>query len=124
MITETTKQQAGCDVIITESFDKKFKEWAYIHSSRTLLFVYKSAEGYFGVQCTNNPEKEFKASNSLKLFPEEWRGLREGKLQKISGHPSAIFCDPQGYIAGFSDFDDAISAAKEIANNVSLSVEC
>jgi uncharacterized UPF0160 family protein len=123
MITETTKNQSGRAVIVIDKFSKKFKEWAYIHSSRTLLFVYKSAEGYFGVQCTNNPEKEFKASNSRKLFPEEWRGLREGKLQKISGYSSAIFCDPQGYIAGFSDFEDAISAAKEIANSVSLSVE-
>jgi uncharacterized UPF0160 family protein len=107
-------------VAILRQYDDGFRAYAYVYDSKILAFVYRcSTEGYFGVQFTNDPEKEFKAANIRKLFPEGWKGMRGCALVAATGYGSALFCKPDGYLAGFSKKSDAIGLAIELANSVS-----
>lgn len=114
------KTVGGGTVAILKQFGEGFREYVYTHDSKILAFVYRcSTEGYFGVQFTNDPEKEFKAANVRKLFPEDWKGLRGCALVEATGYNSALFCKEDGYLAGFAEKSDAIGLAIELANNVS-----
>lgn len=43
-------------------------------------------------------------------LPEEWAGLREGELSKVSGIPGAIFCHKGRFISIWETKEDAIKA--------------
>ena len=49
--------------------------------------------------------------NKKKPFPKAWWGLSGQKLVKITGVETAIFCHPNGYIAGAKTREDAIRLA-------------
>ncbi len=51
-------------------------------------------------------------------FPEEWGGLSNVELQKVSGVKSATFCHKSLFLAACQDLDDAYTMAqKAIANH-------
>ena len=46
-----------------------------------------------------------------KSLPEEWRGLRDENLQKVTGVKSARFCHNSGFICSAEEFQDAVNLA-------------
>lgn len=44
-------------------------------------------------------------------LPEEWYGLRNEELQKVSGIRTASFCHPSGFLAGAETEEDVIAMA-------------
>ncbi len=52
-----------------------------------------------------------------KSLPEEWRGLRDEDLQKVTGVKSARFCHNSGFICSADDFEDTVRLAKK-ANEI------
>lgn len=51
-----------------------------------------------------------------KALPESWRGLKDGSLQEVTEVNDAIFCHPNGFIAGAKSLDGAVRLA-EIASS-------
>ena len=45
-------------------------------------------------------------------MPEEWKGLRDTDIQKVTGVDTATFCHPAGFIGGAETFADAYALAK------------
>lgn len=74
-----------------------------------LFVVYPSVEGDWMVQAIPPELGSFEMRKGL---PEEWRGLRDGDLQKLIDVPSAIFTHPAGFIGGARNRDDAIAMAR------------
>ena len=46
-------------------------------------------------------------------MPEEWKGLRDTDIQKVTGVDTATFCHPAGFIGGAETFADAYALAKK-----------
>lgn len=58
--------------------------------------------------------------NSMKVrmpLPEEWAGLLEEDLRRISGIPGAVFCHKGRFISVWETRDDAIKALHYVLNN-------
>lgn len=49
-------------------------------------------------------------------LPEEWAGLLEDDLRKISGIPGAIFCHKGRFISVWETREDALQALKQVLN--------
>lgn len=79
----------------------------------------KAAQFYFGVypglfgewMAQAIPPARDRMRNKKKPFPKAWWGLSGQKLVKITGVETAIFCHPNGYIAGAKTQEDAIRLA-------------
>ena len=75
--------------------------------------VFPSKRGGFNVYAV---PKEIGSFENRKSLPIEWRGLREGALQKVTGVLSARFCHNAGFICSAETKEDAFKLAS-IANN-------
>jgi uncharacterized UPF0160 family protein len=76
-----------------------------------VLFViyHDQLDGNFRVQAVPASLGSFELRHGLK---EEWRGLRDGELEKASGIPETVFCHINGFIAVGKSFASVASLAK------------
>ena len=82
-----------------------------IPDDRLVKFVlYTDTAGMWRVQAVTVEGRGFE--NRLGL-PEEWRGVRDEELAKISGIAGARFCHAAGFIGGNETFEGALEMAKE-----------
>lgn len=89
---------------ILESKNPKAKELNYV--------VFPSKRGGYNVYAI---PLEIGSFENRKTLPKSWRGLRDEKLQEITGVKSARFCHNAGFICSCEEKEDAIKLAK-IAN--------
>lgn len=89
---------------ILESKNPKAKQINYV--------VFPSKRGGYNVYAVPIETGSFENRKSL---PKSWRGLKEEKLQAITGVKSAKFCHNAGFICSCGDKEDAIKLAT-IAN--------
>ena len=87
-----------------ESENKKAKEINYV--------IFPSKRGGYNVYAVPVQIGSFE---NRKTLPKEWRGLRDEKLQNVTGIKSARFCHNAGFICSSDEKEDAIELAK-IAN--------
>ncbi|KAI7096960.1 hypothetical protein KC352_g38699, partial [Hortaea werneckii] len=48
-----------------------------------------------------------------KGLPEQWRGVRDEELSKVSGVPGCVFVHASGFIGGNVTFEGALDMAKK-----------
>lgn len=89
----------------------KFAPWTEFllnsnnEKARDILFViFPSNRGGFTIRCV---PKELKTFENRKDFPEEWAGLKDKELQKVTGVEGAIFCHNNRFIVGAKTREDA-----------------
>ena len=79
-----------------------------------LFVVFPSNRGGYNVYAV---PKELGSFESRKLFPEEWAGLKDEELQKVSGIKTATFCHINRFISVAKIKEDAIEMAKIAVRN-------
>ncbi len=50
-------------------------------------------------------------------FPEEWAGLLDNELKKITNIPGAIFCHKERFISVWNTKEDALKALQLVLND-------
>ena len=70
--------------------------------------VFPSKRGGYNVYAVPKEKGSFENRKSL---PEEWRGLRNENLQKVTGVKTARFCHNAGFICSSEEREDAIKLA-------------
>ena len=65
--------------------------------SSILYVIYRDQAAMWRVQCVPTTAKSF--TNRLSL-PQEWRGLRDAELEKVSGISGTAFVHSNGFIGG------------------------
>lgn len=73
-----------------------------------MYVVYPSTRGGYNAQAV---PKAIDTQECKKLFPEIWRGKREG-LGQITGLKQIIFCHPGGYLINANTLEEAVMACK------------
>ena len=76
-----------------------------------LYAVFPAIDGNWNVQAIPPTIDDTMAQR--KPFLEEWRGLRDDDLRKVSGIATAIFCHTAGFFAVAKTKEDAISLAEK-----------
>lgn len=71
--------------------------------------VFPSKRGGYNVYAVPKEKGSFE---NRKTLPEEWRGLRDEMLQKVTGVRTARFCHNAGFICSSEEKEDAIKLAK------------
>lgn len=79
-----------------------------------LFVVFPSNRGGYNVYAV---PKELGSFESRKLFPEEWAGLKDEELQKVSGIKTATFCHTNRFISVAKIKEDAIEMAQIAVRN-------
>lgn len=80
------------------------------HKACEIQFVvFPSNRGGYNWQCVPDGLGSFRQRKSV---PEEWKGLRDADIQKVTGIDTATFCHPAGFIGGAGTFADAFALAK------------
>lgn len=74
-----------------------------------LFVVFPSNRGGYNWQCVPDSLGSF---GQKKPVPNEWKGLHDLELQKVTGVATASFCHPAGFIGGAETLEDAIALAK------------
>lgn len=69
----------------------------------------KSAGGDWEVECVRDDMHSFL---NRKPLPENWRGYRNGELEKRTGVPGAVFCHNAGFIAVAKTKESALQLAE------------
>lgn len=122
----STIAKAKAEQIVEEAIEKaeehimvlnQFVPWQeYIFSSTSpkadeiQFVVFPSNRGGYNWQCVPDVEGSF---GQRKSVPEEWKGLRDADIQKVTGIDTATFCHPAGFIGGAETFADAYALAKK-----------
>lgn len=76
------------------------------------LAVFPSTSGGFTVQSLNvGLEPDFSVRCPM---PEQWRGLRDAKLEEVSGMKGMIFCHANGFMCVVDKYNNAMEVAKHI----------
>ena len=65
--------------------------------SSILYVIYRDQAAMWRVQCVPTTAKSF--TNRLSL-PQDWRGLRDAELEKVSGISGTTFVHSNGFIGG------------------------
>lgn len=89
---------------LLESEEKKAKDIKFV--------VFPSKRGGYNVYAV---PKQLGSFENRKNLPEAWRGLRDEKLQRVTGVKTARFCHNGGFICSADEFQDALILA-QIAN--------
>lgn len=71
--------------------------------------LYTDQSGMWRVQAVTVKGMAFE--NRLSL-PEEWRGVRDAELAKLSGIPGCKFCHAAGFIGGAETYEGALEMAR------------
>lgn len=74
-----------------------------------LYAIYPSNRGGYGVQAIQKQKGSFE---NRKPLPEEWAGLKDEELQKVSGVKTARFCHNARFLCTTETLEDAILMAK------------
>ena len=122
----STIAKAKAEQIVEEAIEKaeehimvlnQFVPWQeYIFSSTSpkadeiQFVVFPSNRGGYNWQCVPDGLGSF---GQRKSVPEEWKGLRDADIQKVTGIDTATFCHPAGFIGGAETFADAYALAKK-----------
>jgi uncharacterized UPF0160 family protein len=87
-----------------------------LHEDKKLKYiVYGRTDGSWAAQSL--PMEPF-GRTSRAPFPEAWRGLADGALQKVSGIPSAKFCHKSGFLFVAASSRDVQAAARISADKI------
>lgn len=84
-------------------------------AANLLYAVFPAVDGNWNVQAIPPAIDDMMAQR--KPFPEEWHGLRDEKLKKVSGVETAVFCHAAGFFAVAKTKEDAITLAKKAVND-------
>lgn len=122
----STIAKAKAEQIVEEAIEKaeehimvlnQFVPWQeYIFSSTSpkadeiQFVVFPSNRGGYNWQCVPDGLGSF---GQRKSVPEEWKGLRDDDIQKVTGIDTATFCHPAGFIGGAETLADAYALAKK-----------
>ena len=122
----STIAKAKAEQIVEEAIEKaeehimvlnQFVPWQeYIFSSTSpkadeiQFVVFPSNRGGYNWQCVPDGLGSF---GQRKSVLEEWKGLRDDDIQKVTGIDTATFCHPAGFIGGAETFADAYALAKK-----------
>ena len=117
ILIETAIEESENQIIILEKF-LPWKECLLQSTNpkaKDILFVIflSNREGYN--ICT--VPKELGSFESKKLFPIEWKGLRDEELQKITGVNTVFFCHNERFICCTRTKDDALKIAELAINS-------
>ncbi|MBO5349457.1 MAG: MYG1 family protein [Clostridia bacterium] len=91
---------------VLESKKKKAEEILYA--------VFKSNRTGYTIRAI---PKALGSFENRKRFPQEWAGLRNEDLQKVTGIKTATFCHNACFICVANEFDDALKLAKLAVEN-------
>ena len=106
-IERNSKRQENINLFLDYVIDEK--------KAKDILFVvFPSNRGGYNVYAV---PKEAGSFENRKSFPKEWAGLRDEKLQKITGVNSAAFCHIACFICTAKTKDDAIKLANLAIEN-------
>lgn len=83
-------------------------------AARLLYAVFPAVDGDWNVQAI--PPSADNMLAQRKAFPEEWRGLRDAELARVSGVKTAVFCHKAGFFAVARTKEGAIALAEKAAN--------
>ncbi len=78
--------------------------------------VYPSNRGGYNVQCVPDKPDSFNMRHGL---PEEWRGLRDEQLRRVTGVKDAVFVHPVGFIGGAESLEGALLLAEKATRSKS-----
>lgn len=84
-------------------------------AANLLYAVFPAVDGNWNVQAIPPAIDDMMAQR--KPFPEEWHGLRDEKLKKVSGVETAVFCHAAGFFAVAKTKEDAITLAEKAVND-------
>lgn len=86
---------------VLESSNKKAKKILYV--------IFKSNRKGYTIKAI---PKELGSFVNRKKFPDEWCGLRNEELQKVTGVKTATFCHNAGFICVADQYEDALKLAR------------
>ena len=75
--------------------------------------IFPSKRGGFNIYAV---PLEIGSFENRKSMPKAWRGLRDSKLQQVTGIKTALFCHNAGFIATCKTKEDAIEFTKLAEN--------
>ncbi len=83
--------------------------------AKTILYaVFKSNRAGYNVRAI---QKKLGSFENRKKLPDEWAGLRNEELQKVTGVSTASFCHNAGFLCVAGTFNDAMTLAKMAVQN-------
>ena len=77
-------------------------------ASDILYVIYPSNRGDYKVRCVPDVLNGF---GQRKPLPTEWHGLKGEELQKVTEVSDAVFCHPNGFVAGADSLEGALAMA-------------
>lgn len=83
-------------------------------ASKILYAVFKSNRKGYTIQAI---PKKIGSFENRKKFPDNWCGLRDEELQKVTGVKTATFCHNAGFICVTDEFEDALKLARMAVEN-------
>jgi uncharacterized UPF0160 family protein len=91
----------------------KFHPWqeVAIEDPDVLLCVFPSETGEWMVQCV---PPELGSFDKRLPLPEEWAGLRNEDMDKMTGVDGCIFCHPGRFIMGHKTREGALELVNEV----------
>jgi len=109
IILDTYKKTKDKRIIV---LNDQYSGWKRVLSKfKEPLFVIKPIFENNNWHATAMNVEGFKFKNRLD-FPKKWAGLANGKLQKITGVPDALFCHTKRFIVAAKSKEGAIALAK------------
>ena len=75
-----------------------------------MFTIYPDSGGSYRIQAVPIEPSSF---TSRKIIKQEWNGVRDEDLSKLSGIPNCIFCHANGFIGGNQNKDGAIEMARQ-----------
>lgn len=116
-IVEDAIEKSNESIMILERFMpwKEFVLDSVNPKAKDILFVvFPSNRGGYNVYAV---PKEHGSFENRKCFPKEWSGLRNEKLQQVTGVETARFCHIACFICTSTTKEDAIKLAKLARDN-------
>lgn len=102
-------KQKTPEILILESYCDWGKAVSEFKEIKFVIYPNKTAENWHAQVGRDDFEVY---GNDRVNFPNEWRGLRDGDLSKVSGIPDAIFCTSGGWLAVARTRTAALQMAK------------
>lgn len=87
---------------------------SYLNKNPNFLFHIFPSSDMWRVRAINIGDNTFAVR---KPFPKAWAGLESSELAKLTGAPTARFCHTGLFIAGATEFNDAVTMALAAINS-------
>ncbi len=98
-------------LVVEEPFGRVPLSIALDSFPQVLYFVYPSKRDEGWNVCATRVSLD--SFESKKPFPEEWRGLRDEEMEKVSGVVGATFCHNSGFLCATKTKESALLLAKK-----------